>query len=76
MPRSDQCNDCELIQNWIEESTDAEEKKSIEYYLKCHTSDAELCQDYMFWMFQKSYAQLGKEHQEWEKLELHQEYVE
>merc|ERR1719473_1535600 len=75
-PRFDQCNDCALIEKWIEETDDEEEKKKLQHYLKCHKHDAELCQDFMFWMYQKSYAQQGKDHQEWETLELHQEYIE
>ena len=69
-PRSDQCNDCALIQRWIDESNDPEEKRKLKHFLECHKRDVEWCQSFMFWMFQKSYAQ-GKDYQEWESLELH-----
>ena len=67
---------CVLIQKWIDECTDSEEKKKLEHYLECHKHDAEWCPSFMFWMFQKSYAQQGKHHQEWQSLELHREYIE
>ena len=70
-PRSDQCNDCALIQKWINESKEENKKKKLQYFLIVEWS-----QDFMFWMFQKSYAQQGKDYQKWESLELHREYIE
>ena len=74
--RSDQCNYCALIEKWISECTNPKQKEKLQYYLDCHKHDAKWCQDFMYWMFQKSYAQQGKEHQEWESLQVHQEYIE
>ena len=74
-PRSDACNDCALLEKWIAEENDPEKKKKLERYLDLHKRNAELCQDFMFWQFQKSYAQQGKTYQEWSHLEFHEEYV-
>ena len=70
VPRSDQCNDCALFLKMIAEATNDDEKDKIEKLFDSHRRDAEMCQDFMYWMFQKAYAQMGKDYQEWESLEV------
>ena len=40
----------------IEEETDKKRKEVLRQLYEKHKLDAELCQDFMFWMFQRSYA--------------------
>ena len=54
----------------IADALTEEDKKAIEKLFDAHRLDAEMCQDFMYWMFQKAYAQMGREHQEWHSLKI------
>ena len=57
----------------IADALTEDDKKAIEKLFDAHRLDAEMCQDFMYWMFQKAYAQMGREHQEWHSLETYDE---
>ena len=69
------CNDCHMFQKMIADATTEEEKKRIQLLFDSHRLDAELCQDFMYWMFQKAYAQMGRDYQDWHTLETHEENI-
>ena len=48
-----------------------ERRKELKALKEEHLRDAELCQDALYWAFQKSYQQLGRPYQDWTGLEIH-----
>ena len=67
-------NDCALFLKMIADTKSAE-KNRIQDLLDSHRLDAEMCQDFMFWMFQKAYMQMGRSYQDCTSLQTHGEGI-